>query len=146
MKKQFLLLLVLGFSASTLAQPKQTIDVYKSPDCGCCGRWAALMQQQGYRVIIHNERDMPAVKARLNVPAKVQACHSATLGRYVIEGHVPAADIKALLSQHPAGVYGIAVAGMPRQGPGMGDPNLPPQSFNVTELHQDGRITVMHRY
>lgn len=102
----------------TVATSPTTVVVYKSPTCGCCMKWVEYLQQSGLPVEVHDEPDMALVKRRLGVPASLESCHTATIGGYVIEGHVPAEDIKRLLAQRPQ-AKGLAVPGMPMGSPGM---------------------------
>ena len=94
------------------------VVVYKTASCGCCGGWVAHLQAAGFVTQVHDVGDLAAVKTRLGVPSALGSCHTATVGGYVIEGHVPAADIARLLKQRPAG-KGLAVPGMPVGSPGM---------------------------
>lgn len=94
------------------------IEVTKSPYCGCCQHWIEYLQKRGHEVKVTNREDMSAVKDQLKVPADLRSCHSAKVGKYVVEGHVPAEDIERLLKEKP-GAIGIAVAGMPAGSPGM---------------------------
>lgn len=95
------------------------IVVYKDPDCGCCRDWVAHLSRSGFAPEAHDRGDMDALKDSLGVPAALRSCHTAVAGRYLIEGHVPAADIAHLLSTSPKGVAGLAVPGMPAGAPGM---------------------------
>jgi hypothetical protein len=95
-----------------------TVEVMKSPSCGCCAKWVEHVRQHGLSVKVTNTEAMTAVKDKLGVPEKLRSCHTSKVGGYVVEGHVPAADIKRLLKQKPA-AKGIAVAGMPIGSPGM---------------------------
>jgi len=92
--------------------------VHRSPTCGCCGKWAEQLRAAGYDVSIVPESDMPAVKQRLGVPAELGSCHTAEIGGYAVEGHVPVAAIARLLKEKPQAT-GIAVPGMPSGSPGM---------------------------
>lgn len=94
------------------------VVVYKTATCGCCGAWVSHLQAAGLVTQVHDVEDLAAVKARLGVPQALGSCHTATVGGYVIEGHVPAADIARLLKQRPVGT-GLAVPGMPVGSPGM---------------------------
>ncbi|HEV7994415.1 MAG TPA: DUF411 domain-containing protein [Gemmatimonadaceae bacterium] len=96
-----------------------SITVYKDPSCGCCTKWVEHLRASGLAPDVHDRSDMDALKDSLGVPAALRSCHTAVAGRYVIEGHVPAADIKTLLASHPANVVGLAVPGMPAGSPGM---------------------------
>lgn len=95
-----------------------TIEVYRSKSCGCCGKWLEHMQDNQFTVIDHVLDDVQATKARYGVTAELASCHTATIDGYVIEGHVPASDIKKLLQQKP-NVVGLTVPGMPMGTPGM---------------------------
>lgn len=97
---------------------KPEITVYKSPTCKCCTGWVEHMRKHGYKVIVKETVDMDAIKADLGVPRELGSCHTAIVGKYVIEGHVPAADIDLLLKKKPK-IAGIAVPGMPAGSPGM---------------------------
>ena len=103
---------------SAAAAPPDTVVVYKSPTCSCCSKWIEHLQQAGFRVEAHNESEMSRVKARLGVPEELASCHTAVINGYVIEGHVPADDIKQLLAKRPK-ARGLAVPGMPVGSPGM---------------------------
>jgi hypothetical protein len=94
------------------------VTVYKTASCDCCGTWVEHLRAAGFTAEVHDVADLSAVKAQLGVPAPLASCHTATVGGYVIEGHVPAADIRRLLAQRPVGV-GLAVPGMPAGSPGM---------------------------
>lgn len=94
--------------------------MYKDPFCGCCTEWA-IHARKGLKQAIQSrdEPRMDVLKTRLGVPADLVSCHTAVIGGYVIEGHVPAKDIARLLKERPKGVKGLAVAGMPLGSPGM---------------------------
>lgn len=100
------------------------VEVWKSPACGCCGGWIKHMRGAGFPVTVRDVDDVQPVKLRNGVPDDLQSCHTAMTGGYVIEGHVPAADIKRLLDERPA-AKGLAVAGMPQSAPGMDGPAEP---------------------
>jgi hypothetical protein len=95
------------------------ITVYKDPSCGCCTKWVAHLQANGFAPEVHDRPDMNALKDSLGVPTALRSCHTAVAAQYVIEGHVPAADLKRLLAAKPPKIVGIAVAGMPVGSPGM---------------------------
>ncbi|HEX2781867.1 MAG TPA: DUF411 domain-containing protein [Gemmatimonadaceae bacterium] len=92
--------------------------VYKTPTCGCCKGWVEHMQKAGFAVEVHDMPDLSAVKREAGVPDELQTCHTARIGGYVIEGHVPATDVRRLLAERPA-VAGIGTPGMPMGSPGM---------------------------
>lgn len=94
------------------------MTVYKSPTCGCCAKWVDHARAAGFVVTVKDTDDMDAVKRETGVPAALQACHTALVGGYVIEGHVPADVVRRLLADKPKGM-GLAVPGMPAGSPGM---------------------------
>jgi hypothetical protein len=103
-----------------VAAPKPTsITVYKDPSCGCCKKWVEHLRANGFVPEVHDRSDMDALKDSLGVPATLRSCHTGVVGKYVIEGHVPAADVKQLLATMPAKTVGIAAPGMPAGSPGM---------------------------
>lgn len=96
------------------------VEVFKSPHCGCCTRWEAILEENGFEVISHPTENMSAVKQRLGVPPQMASCHTGIINGYFIEGHVPVSDIRRLLEEQPE-VQGLAVPGMPagQNVPGM---------------------------
>ncbi len=131
-------LAVLGASGAA-AQSGTPIAVYKSPTCGCCSKWVDYLRANGFAPTATNVEDMTAVKAKHHVPDAVQSCHTAVVGGYIIEGHVPAADIRRLLKEKPA-VAGLAAPGMPLGSPGMEAPKAP--KYDVVSFDRDGRTRV----
>ena len=99
------------------APTKVLVEVWKDPNCGCCKDWVAHLQTNGFAVKV-NETGNEAMRAKLGMPAKVGSCHTALVGGYAIEGHVPATDIRKLLKDKPVGI-GLTVPGMPVGAPGM---------------------------
>lgn len=95
------------------------VTIYKDPSCGCCTKWVAHMTSNGFSATVKNRGDMAALKDSLGIPASLRACHTAVTGRYLIEGHVPASDVKRLLATAPKTVLGLAVPDMPSGSPGM---------------------------
>lgn len=94
------------------------MTVYKSPTCGCCTAWVDHVRLNGFRVVAIDTNDVDTVKRRYGVAPEHSSCHTAIVGGYVVEGHVPAEDIRRLLAQRPP-VSGLAVPGMPMGSPGM---------------------------
>ncbi len=94
------------------------VDVYKSPLCGCCEAWAKHLQKNGFTVVLQDVNDVPATRKKLGMPDRFGSCHTAKVGNYLIEGQVPAADIKQLIRSHPNAI-GLAAPGMPPDAPGM---------------------------
>jgi hypothetical protein len=101
------------------ALPKMTVA--KDPSCSCCGSWIKYLRAKGFSVDIVESSNMDRIKADFGVPAALQSCHTAEIGGYVIEGHVPADTIRRLLTERPQAI-GVAVAGMPSSAPGMDVP------------------------
>jgi hypothetical protein len=95
------------------------VVVHKDPNCGCCSGWVAHLEANGFRVQVLDTAELDRVKTRLGVPSDLQACHTAEVEQYVIEGHVPAAALKRFLAERP-NASGLAVPGMPSGSPGMG--------------------------
>jgi hypothetical protein len=108
-----------------LAGDRPSVRVHKDPDCGCCNGWIAHLRQAGFTVAASDTDRLSAVKARLGVPPALASCHTAEIGDYVIEGHVPAVAIDRLLAERPH-AKGLAVPGMPIGSPGMegGEPAI----------------------
>lgn len=98
--------------------PLTAATVYKSPTCGCCAKWVDHLRENGFAVTVEDRDDMNPIKSQYGVAESVQACHTAIIEGYVVEGHVPAEDIRRLLRERPA-VAGIAAPGMPAGSPGM---------------------------
>lgn len=104
--------------AATPALAEPLVEVWKSESCGCCGGWVDHMKAEGFPVRIHSMDDVSPVKAMLGVPESLESCHTATVDGYVLEGHVPAADIRRLLAERPK-ARGLSAPGMPADAPGM---------------------------
>ena len=113
--------------------------VYKTPSCGCCKAWVKAMESAGFSVEVHDLPDLTATKHAAGVPAELQSCHTSRIGGYVVEGHVPAEDIRRLLADRPD-VVGIATPGMPVGSPGMEGPYK--DRYDVLTFGTDGRTTV----
>jgi hypothetical protein len=128
------LILAALLAASSLAQAAETITVYKDANCGCCEGWIAHLREAGFEVKPVNSDDMAAVKARLGVPESMASCHTGVVAAtgQVLEGHVPAAAVKKLISEPK--VKGVAVPGMPMNSPGMGKMN-----GNLVTVDFDGK-------
>jgi hypothetical protein len=142
------LLLTLGLIAPVAADsktPLPSITVYKSATCGCCEGWVDHLREEGFTVVVADRDDMPAIKASFGVPRDLQSCHTAKVEGYVIEGHVPASDIKALLLKMPA-VTGLTAPGMPMRSPGMQEPGLPPKGYDVLSFNKSGKKAVFSRH
>ena len=112
------LLVAIASIVAPAAAQAQTLEVYKSPYCGCCAAWVDHMRAAGFEVSVSEREDLSPVKERLGVPVALRSCHTAVIDGYVIEGHVPADQVKRLLAERPA-IVGLAVPGMPIGSPGM---------------------------
>jgi hypothetical protein len=133
--------LLLGAAARADApQALPLMVVHRDPGCGCCGNWAQLARRAGYAVRIADEADMPGLKRRLGVPRQLEACHTAIVAGYVIEGHVPFNAIAWLLNRRPRGVRGLGVPGMPVGSPGMEAPSGQVEPFQVFAFNAAGRV------
>ena len=100
------------------------VVAWKNPSCGCCRVWIDHMRDAGFSVSVGDTTNMAEVKQAWNVPDTLQSCHTAVVSGYVVEGHVPASDIKRLLAERPS-ARGLAVPGMPKSAPGMDQPGEP---------------------
>jgi hypothetical protein len=108
-----------GFAQGVLAQSGlPAMSVSKDPDCGCCGGWIDYLRKAGLTVDVTETKELDKVRARLGVPDDLASCHTAEIGGYVIEGHVPYPSIRKLLAEKPRAV-GLSVPGMPQSSPGM---------------------------
>ncbi|WP_444676749.1 DUF411 domain-containing protein [Halomonas sp. E19] len=112
------LALYLAFTPGASSQAGLVVEMYQDPNCGCCTDWADHLRDSGFEVRQHKTRDMRAIKQEHGVTPELASCHTALVDGYVIEGHVPAADIHRLLQERPD-VVGLTVPGMPHGSPGM---------------------------
>jgi hypothetical protein len=149
-RRQFLLasaagaIAPLAFGRKLLAMPAApVITVYKDPSCGCCTNWVKHLSANGFVATVHDSPDMDSIKRNMRVPADLQSCHTAVVERYVIEGHVPAADIKKLLSTKEA-VQGLAAPGMPMGSPGM--EGATKDRYDVIAFSTDGKTRVFAKH
>jgi hypothetical protein len=127
-------------SAQRTASP--TMEVYKSPTCGCCSKWVEHVQAAGFtaKVTEMDDASLDALKTKRGIPRTAQSCHTALVGGYVVEGHVPADVVRRLLKERPQ-IAGLAVPGMPVGSPGMemGDRHDP---YDVIAFARDGKTSV----
>jgi hypothetical protein len=121
-----------------------TIDVVKTPWCGCCTAWIEHLRSEGLEVRVTETEDLTPVARKLGVPDDLRSCHSASIGGYAIEGHVPAADIKRLLKEKPIAA-GLAVPGMPVGSPGM-EQGAAKQPYAVILFNRSGKRRVFARH
>ncbi len=122
------------------------VEVWKDPNCGCCQDWVEHLQAQGFKVKVHDVGNA-AARQRLGVPAALGSCHTARMGPYVLEGHVPAADVLRLWRERPKAL-GLVVPGMPIGSPGMDGPEYKGRrdAYAVLLLLADGQTQVFQRY
>ena len=113
------------------------MTVYKSPTCGCCAKWVEHVKKAGFAVTVKDVPNVGEVKLARGLPAELASCHTAIVGDYVIEGHVPADVVQKLLKEKPT-VVGIAVAGMPMGSPGMEGDRV--DHYNVIAFEKDARL------
>ncbi|MFG6157788.1 DUF411 domain-containing protein [Halomonas sp. 1390] len=109
---------LLAAAASPAWAEAPLVEMHKDPNCGCCTAWAEHMEEAGFEVRQHETRDMRGVKIEHGVTPGLASCHTAVVDGYVIEGHVPASDVRRLLDERPD-LAGLAVPGMPHGSPGM---------------------------
>lgn len=133
-----------GLNGAAAWAAGEEITMYKDAYCGCCGKWADHMRENGFKVNEIAAPDMAEVKRAAGVPQGLGSCHTAKVGGYVIEGHVPAADVARLLQERPA-LAGIAAPGMPLGSPGMEGP-YEPQRYEVMGFDQRGKVDVFSRH
>ena len=139
-RKRVLAAVIVAVSATAVgAQSAPAVAVFKTATCGCCAKWVEHLRANGFAPTATNVDDIDVVKSKHNVPKPLHSCHTAVVGGYVIEGHVPAADIKRLLKERPA-IVGLAVPGMPAGSPGMEGP--PPQKYDVVSFDKQGETGV----
>lgn len=129
--------------SSPRAQTARSVTVYKSPTCGCCSSWVEHMRANGFEIVAHDVDDIDAEKKKHGVPADLGSCHTALVGGYVVEGHVPADVVKRLLAERPK-VAGIAVPGMPMGAPGMEVPGRR-DPYTIVSFDQTGQSKVYER-
>lgn len=120
--------------------PLPTMTVVRDPGCGCCLGWVAHMRKAGFNGTVTESADR--IRNTPGVPTDARSCHTATIGGYLIEGHVPVEDVKRLLKERPAGVIGIAAPGMPVGSPGMETPSGTVTPYNVIAFDKSGKTSV----
>jgi hypothetical protein len=129
--------------ATKVAAAVPVVAVYKSPTCGCCGKWVEHLRMSGFAVNVNDIANVDAFRAKAGVPAALASCHTALVSGYVVEGHVPAADIRKLLAERPKAL-GLAVPGMPMGAPGMDAPHA--RGYDVLLFQADGTTRVYRAY
>lgn len=134
----------LAFPRTSVAAP--AMHVFKDPNCGCCSAWIKILEADGFSVTTENmaPADLARRKLDAGIPETMMSCHTGEIGDYVIEGHVPAADIRRLLKARPDAI-GLAVPGMPFGSPGMG-PEDAREAYDVFLLKRDGTVETFSSY
>ncbi len=132
------------WQSATAAETLPKMTVTRDPNCGCCGNWVSHVKAAGFPVEVAEVPDVAPLKARLGVPDPLASCHTAEIGGYVVEGHVPAEAIKRLLAERPKAI-GLVVAGMPVGSPGMEVAGQQPDTYDVV-IFSTGRQNVFARY
>ena len=138
------LVIVFSFAIDSAFSAEPTITVWKSASCGCCQRWVDYLQDDGFEVIAHNVDDVVSIKQKLGItdPA-LYSCHTAKVGGYLIEGHVPASDIRRLLNDRPK-LMGLTAPGMPQMSPGMF--SIEPKGYDVVQFNAKQETGVFSSY
>jgi hypothetical protein len=143
-RRRFLSFLSLAaLPGAAFAQEAPLVEVWRSPTCGCCGAWVKHLNENGFATKVNMVEDTSAMRRALGIPEALGSCHTAKVGGYAIEGHVPASDIRRLLAQRPK-ARGLAAPGMPAGSPGMDLPNSPP--YDVVLVASDGKASVFARH
>lgn len=128
-----------------VASATADIAMHRDPGCGCCEKWAVQVRQQfGRKVRIIDDANRPTFQRHVGVPARLASCHTAIIDGMAFEGHVPIGDMKRVLAQHPNGVRGLAVAGMPMGSPGMEVAGVKPQPYDVIAFGPTGQRVYAH--
>lgn len=135
---------LLVFDFSVKANEVVEIEVYRSPTCGCCGKWIDHLKEENFKVKDYVVDDVQVIKDKYGVSKDMASCHTALVGGYVVEGHVPAVDIRRLLKERPV-ISGISVPGMPIGTPGM-DMGGRKDSYKVISFDKKNRYTVFSEY
>jgi hypothetical protein len=140
----------LSFGSYSVEQPKVIEDtaikitVHRSPTCQCCSKWITHLKKHHFQVNDILTQDMQSIKNKYSVPQKMASCHTAIVNGYVIEGHVPAVDIKALLKLKPT-IIGISVPGMPVGTPGM-EMGTQADAYNVVGFDKNNEVQIFNHY
>jgi hypothetical protein len=143
----FCLALFVAAPAIAATESLPGIEVWKSPTCGCCGKWVEHLEANGFEVKANNATSstLQRIKQQAGITEKIASCHTAKIDGYVIEGHVPAADIKRLVSEHPDAL-GLTVPDMPMGSPGMEQPDGETEPYDVLLVKKDGSTEVFARH
>jgi hypothetical protein len=128
-------------AAAAGGAPDLRVNVYKNESCGCCKEWVKHLEKAGFSVTVQNVDNLGPIKERVGIPPAMGSCHSAEVGRYFVEGHVPADDIKRLLREQPD-AKGLTVPAMPAGSPGMEVPSGRVDPYDVLLVANDGTTSV----
>ena len=126
------------------APPKDRVTVWKTPNCGCCKEWVSHLRSNGFDVVTHDVKDTAPTRQKLGLAEKFGSCHTGLLGPYVLEGHVPAREMRRLLREKPQAL-GLAVPGMPTGSPGM-EMGTTRDAYDVLLILKDGNARVYQSY
>ena len=138
------LVMICAFVMNSAFSVEPTITVWKSASCGCCQRWVDYLQDDGFEVTTHNVDDVVSIKQKLGMTnSALYSCHTAKVGGYIIEGHVPASDIRRLLDERPK-LMGLAAPGMPQMSPGM--LSIEPKGYDVLQFNAKLETSVFSSY
>ena len=146
MKVNILMIIVAGILAAGIIPVTRAADitVYKSASCDCCKKWIRHLEQNGFKVVAKDVSNVIPYKIKYGIKPKLASCHTAVVSGYVVEGHVPAADIKRMLKQRPK-IKGLSVPGMPIGSPGM-EMGQHKEKYNVLQIKHDGSTSIFSRH
>jgi hypothetical protein len=135
-------------TAALAQQDDNLVQVWKTPTCGCCSEWVEHLKENGFTVKVNDVQNTDSFRVALGMPQQYGSCHSAKVAGYVIEGHVPAQDIKKLLTEKPENVVGLAVPAMPMGSPGMEHPDFPHKraEYDVLLVNKSGSYSSYTHY
>ena len=137
--------LLAALASLRLRAADNEMTVYKTPTCGCCGKWVDHLKANGFQVTVQEVEDTTPYSREQGVPDQLRSCHIGVIAGYAVEGHVPASDIQRLLKERPP-AKGLSVPGMPINSPGMEIPGAPPGRYEVVLFGADGKSSVYQRY
>lgn len=137
--KSLVITFILMFSPLVMASTP-TVTVYRSATCGCCGKWAKYMEDNGFKVVQKSVDNVSEYKKKFGVPSEMSSCHTAKIGDVFVEGHVPANVVKKFLKQKPKGAIGIAVPEMPIGSPGM-EQGARKDKYTVYSVDKAGKVS-----
>lgn len=140
MRRSTIIIAAILSAMPVVASAAAEMTMRRDPGCGCCEKWAAQVRRQfGRKVRIIDDANRAVFQRQVGVPVALSSCHTAMIDGMAFEGHVPVADMKRVLAQHPKGVTGLAVAGMPMGSPGMEVAGLTAQHYDVVAFGSAGQ-------